>query len=141
MAESIKDLKNFVTKNPWLKRLRAETFGVKLPDGWFGRPYDNHHSPKEIAVIGNNLKIVFDGIQEVEIVNPTSFEFQSLGDFSSLTFNTAHEVFFRFTPYGQEKTGRRIERTYRPAENNSLTLIGYFPLDDKNSGSGSGEFK
>jgi hypothetical protein len=20
-----------------------EVFGLKLPDGWFGRPYDNHH--------------------------------------------------------------------------------------------------
>src|SRR3989338_2274750 len=134
MELPITNLNDFVASTPWLQQVRREKFSFTLTDGWYEeRPFDERHVINEIMVNADRIRVVYDDIRELEVVSPKSFELKSLGPFSSLKLTTNLEVILRFTPYGQEKTGRRIERTYRPAEDNSLILIGYFPLDDKNS--------
>ena len=48
-----------------------------LPDGWYGKPYDNQHSVTSIDEVGNTLNLVldqklalhFEGLRLVEVRN------------------------------------------------------------------------
>ncbi len=59
-----------------IKRWFDEEFGgsLVLPDGWYGRPYDNQHALTSVAESGNTLTVVldqkltlrFEGLKSVE---------------------------------------------------------------------------
>lgn len=124
----ITDLGAFVSGNIWLHALRKESFGIILPGGWLGRPYDNQHRIKEISVSKNVLTIVFDDIRELQIVNPKRYEIKKLDpNWSSLKFLECQEIRFLWVPYGEESTGKTTVRTFNQ-EGNTLELVGYFPL-------------
>jgi len=129
MLKIIGNLLLFLTENEWLQRLRSETFGLVLPDGWFGKPYDNFHKLSEISVSGNVLKIVFDDVQELKIVSPKRYELENIGSkWSSLSFFDCQEISFKWVPYGEGNPGRSRVRTF-VEKNNSLKLVGYFSVD------------
>ena len=44
---------------------------LRLPDGWFGRPYDNGHTLTSTQVDGDALVVVLDEVQVLTIVSPT----------------------------------------------------------------------
>lgn len=44
--------------------------GLKLPDGWFGRPHDNFHELTFVGVEREKLKVVLDGRQTLELAGP-----------------------------------------------------------------------
>jgi hypothetical protein len=43
---------------------------LELPDGWFGRPYDNCHALSHLDVIGDRLLIGLDGQQLLVLTRP-----------------------------------------------------------------------
>lgn len=43
----------------WFHRVSGG--GLVLPDGWFGRPYDNIHRLKEVIGDGRCLTVILDG--------------------------------------------------------------------------------
>jgi hypothetical protein len=71
-----------------------------LPDGWFGRPYDNQHAltsatedgDKLTIILDNNLRLTFTALSAVLIQSKTLI----LGPFDHLHFE--------WTPYGGGQT-------------------------------------
>lgn len=67
-----------------------------LPDGWFGRPYDNQHTltsvneagDKLTLVLDENFRLTFTGLKAVECLSKEL----TLGPFDHLNFE--------WTPYG-----------------------------------------
>jgi len=63
---------------------------IVLPDGWFGRPYDNQHTltsceeseGKMLLVLDDNLRLTFSGLANVEIKGRNLV----LGPFDNLIF-------------------------------------------------------
>jgi hypothetical protein len=43
---------------------------LELPDGWFGRPFDNCHGLSHLGVIGDRLLIGLDGRQLLVLTRP-----------------------------------------------------------------------
>ncbi len=128
MDVPIVDLSSFVSTNPWIQKLRRECFGMILPNGWFGRPFDDQHSLKAITVFGHQLKIVFDDIREIEIIDPKYFEIKKLSAMhSSLKLSGSKEVTFSWTPYGEEQSGKRIITKFDSPGGNRVEIVGYFP--------------
>lgn len=70
-----------------------------LPDGWFGRPYDNQHSLTSVVENGDELTLVLDEILHLHFVGLQSVRIEGheliLGPFESLRFE--------WTPYGGGK--------------------------------------
>ena len=50
--------KNIEIINTWFKR--EWTCGLVLPDGWFGRPYDNQHCLTEVSDEDCRLHLILD---------------------------------------------------------------------------------
>jgi hypothetical protein len=48
---------------------------LQLPDGWFGRPYDNCHGLSHLEVIGDRLLIGLDGQQLLVLTRPEVSKF------------------------------------------------------------------
>lgn len=44
--------------------------GLKLPTGWFGRPYDNFHELSSIEAVGGTLVVVLDDRLTLRVRNP-----------------------------------------------------------------------
>lgn len=44
----------------WMQICTKKTFGLVLPNGWFGRPFDNRHEIKEYSVSNAGLSVPFD---------------------------------------------------------------------------------
>ena len=67
----------------WFRRGHLPS--LELPDGWFGRPYDNCHALSHLEVIGDRLLIGLDGQQLLvltrpEVTNVTDSDSQSSGN-------------------------------------------------------------
>ena len=127
MITPIDNLVDFSLKNIWLQKLRKEEFGIILPNGWFGKPFDNQHSVKDIIVNNNSLTIVFDDMREITIIDPKAFEIQSVGSsYSSLKLLGSQKIIFKWTPYGEEQTGKANITQFDSVEGNTVELVGYF---------------
>lgn len=48
--------------------------GLKLPSGWFGRPYDNFHELTSVSVSDDTLVVVLDERQTLRLRSPGSTE-------------------------------------------------------------------
>lgn len=79
----------------WFARAGQAT-GPILPDGWFGRPYDNSYILKDIQIVGDVLVI--------KLSEDTSLTLEQLGqvyiDNSELVFEGFHTCLFRWKEYG-----------------------------------------
>ncbi|HGY9594063.1 hypothetical protein [Vibrio campbellii] len=66
-------------------------FGLKLPDGWFGRPYDNQHRLTWIAERDNKLILEFDNQMYLTFTKPIQLKVSDsefiVDDFQQLTFD------------------------------------------------------
>ena len=80
-----------------------------LPDGWFGRPYDNQHALTSVTGYDDELTLVLDGILHLHFEGLESIQIEEheliLGPFKSLRF--------QWTPYGG---GQLTTRDYRDGE-------------------------
>src|SRR4051794_2722789 len=124
MIIPINNLKDFADKDPWMQKLRTNSFGIILPSGWFGRPFDNQHSINDIIVINDHLSIVFDDIRKIEIVDPRSSEIQTNGPYSSLKLYGSREITFSWIPYGEENSGKTVVNKFNSAEGNTFEFVG-----------------
>ena len=52
----------------------AGAAGLKLPGGWFGRPYDNLLSPTSVVVRADDLSVELDGRHVLTIAMPASID-------------------------------------------------------------------
>jgi len=83
--------------------------GMILPDGWFGRPFDNQHALSSVTerdneltlVLDDNLSLHFEGLKSVRVKGRELI----LGPFEILQFG--------WTPYGG---GKLTTKDYRDGE-------------------------
>lgn len=54
----------------WFERVGAAS--LRLPSGWFGRPYDNLHRLTDGQVMADRLVIVLDGQMILTLTRPTA---------------------------------------------------------------------
>ena len=54
----------------WFRDAKTSCFGLVLPDGWFGRPYDNQHVLDDYRVNENEVFFRFDKLREVQVTEP-----------------------------------------------------------------------
>ena len=52
----------------------VEAAGLKLPTGWFGRPYDNEHRLTSAHVLADRLVMELDGQMILMLAHPTEIE-------------------------------------------------------------------
>lgn len=87
-----------------------------LPDGWFGRPYDNQHAltsceeseGKMLLVLDDHLRLTFSGLADVEIEGRDLV----IGPFDRLIFEAA--PFGGGTPECKEYAGGVVKMVSAP---------------------------
>ncbi|WP_141733927.1 hypothetical protein [Oligoflexus tunisiensis] len=107
----------------WFKSIEKSCFGLVLPNGWFGRPYDNQHVINEFRVSDNEIYFRFDDFREVTVLNPKFFMVEKdesgrtnlrIGDFKNMEF--------KWVPYGEEEKKPNISNF----ASGEMILIGYY---------------
>ncbi|PNH91802.1 hypothetical protein [Vibrio diazotrophicus] len=80
----------------WIKS--NAVFGLKLPDGWFGRPYDNQHKLTWVADRDNKLILELDNQMYLTFTKPIQLKASDsefiVDDFQQIIFvlQVLHEV-------------------------------------------------
>ena len=69
---------------------------LKLPSGWFGRPYDNFHRLTGARVLGNALLLELDDRQELSVSAPQSVHVEP----RSLSIVGSEMIEWRWLEYG-----------------------------------------
>ena len=130
MRTPIENLDHLISSHLWwFAKVRSEGFGIILPNGWLGQPFDNQHSVNKIEVKGSELHIVFDDIRELRIVDPKSYDVQALdGSMSSFKFFECSEISLLWVPYGEEKTAPKVTQKFDSPNENTIELVGYFSI-------------
>lgn len=82
----------------WFSGVRGAS--LKLPNGWFGRPYDNLHQLTGARVSGDALVLVLDERQELSISSPESLRLEP----KSLSFVGAKRIVWRWDEYGSNES-------------------------------------
>ena len=59
----------------WFGQVSAA--GLKLPSGWFGRPYDNLHRLSSAQLIADRLTIVLDEQMILMLARPTAVRYRN----------------------------------------------------------------
>jgi len=85
----------------------AETINAALPDvkagslriwgEWFGKPYDNIHTPIRCATVGSALTLEFDGGEILTIENPGGLNISS----TAFSIHSASAVRWEWFYYGR----------------------------------------
>jgi hypothetical protein len=70
-----------------------------LPDGWFGRPYDNQHALTSVQQNGSSLILVLDEILHLHF---EGLQAVRVGE-HELVFGPFDKLRFEWTPYGGGK--------------------------------------
>ncbi len=77
---------------------------LKLPNGWFGRPYDGQHRLNWAKVRGSELEIVFDDHQNISMSEPIDIETHS----DSLRIVSSSHIVWRWVEYGSTRTHEEV---------------------------------
>jgi hypothetical protein len=83
--------------------------GLELPDGWFGRPYDNVHALRSVDVVAGDLVVGLDELQTLTVHAPGTAEV----DGRTLTLGGCGGATWEWTAYGSDPP-RRQRRTVPP---------------------------
>jgi hypothetical protein len=51
----------------WMNRCQKVHFGIILPDGWMGRPYDALHKINSYEWVGNQISILFNTTRTINV--------------------------------------------------------------------------
>ena len=51
----------------WFEKCSQNSFGIELPSGWIGRPYDNCHELKNFQISKNKVLINFDNHSSIVV--------------------------------------------------------------------------
>ena len=89
----------------WIKK--NESFGLKLPDGWFGRPYDNQHKITWMQERPNKLIIELDEQLFLIFTKPTVVEPSG----KDLTISGFKQLSFDRQGYGDMKAHCNLFRS------------------------------
>lgn len=76
---------------------------LELPDGWFGRPYDNFHHLRSVDIVDRALLIGLDDLQTLTLHGPTTAEV----DGSVLSLTGFDSGTWEWTPYGSRHAARQ----------------------------------
>lgn len=89
------------TISRWFRK--AKTATLMLPDGWFGKPYDNAHKLSHISVDNGELVLELD--------EHLRLRFRNVGDVragsSELSIDSFETLAFNWREYGTEATHNR----------------------------------
>ena len=88
-----------------------------LPDGWFGRPYDNQHSLTSLTEANGVLELVLDDRLRLRFEGPGSVDVTAEG----LIFKGFTNVEFLWRPFGG---GAQTSKTYDAGEVKLVTAPG-----------------
>ena len=80
----------------------ARGASLELPDGWFGRPYDNLHSPRVVDVVGDDVIIGIDELQTLTLHRPSVAEVHG----RVLTLSGFGNAAWDWTEYGSDPPKR-----------------------------------
>lgn len=86
-----------------------------LPDGWYGRPYDNQHALTSIEEAGDTLTIVLDRKLTLRFEGLKSVKAQK----RELTFGPFEKLRFDWESFGTD--GRRGTKEYQSGQVKILT--------------------
>lgn len=78
--------------------LKHKSGGLILPDGWFGRPYDNLHQLTGISEKESSLEIILDTMIKIKFVSLKSIHTNN----KELILSNFEKVYFKWTEYGSE---------------------------------------
>jgi hypothetical protein len=79
----------------------VDAIGLILPDGWFGRPYDNFFEVTSINTNNNTININFEkGKLKLNIISPNDIEINS----DEILINEFKSCKFEWQEYGDDKT-------------------------------------
>jgi hypothetical protein len=115
-----------IINSDWISKCHKNTFGIILPNGWLGRPFDNRHILYKVEADSNFIKIIFDDIRSLTIYDPGDCEIFSNNDYSSLRFNKFTKIELEWVPYGDEGSIPPITKKYDYTIGSKLELVGYF---------------
>lgn len=107
----------------WLSTAEKSCFGIILPDGWLGRPYDNQHVIEEFQVSARELFIRFDKCRYLRIPGKRSVKIEK--DESGRTVLELFgfdELEFGWVPYGEENKPPEIKKY----GSGKLKLVAYY---------------
>lgn len=82
--------------------------GLELPDGWFGRPFDNQHELTALAVSGGGIEIELDGQARMQLRGPVVSVLAEDG--RSLALSGFDLMTWQWQDYGS--SGRQRRREY-----------------------------
>jgi hypothetical protein len=106
----------------WFEASKASGFGIVLPSGWLGRPFDNQHEIDEYHLSNDEIFFRCDDRREFLIKSPKSIFFsKSSTGRTNITFCGFDEVKYTWYPEPDEKKNPKIT-IFKSGE---LTLVGY----------------
>jgi hypothetical protein len=106
----------------WFRAVKNSCFGLILPNGWFGRPYDNQHVLTKYCVENEGIYIKFDDGMEISISDPKNVVVRKDSGGTVLTIGEFKEVKFKFVPYGETEP----KENYMIFHEGELSLVGYY---------------
>ena len=136
MTTPITDLQSFVATHPWFACCKQFGFGLVLPSGWFGRPYDNAHHPNCFRVENRNLILIFDDEQRLVLEGPQEYELKQVGGIYTLmrllgsNLVTLEHMHDPITPGSKTRSA-----TFARPNSTDVELCGYFVLSSEHESS------
>jgi hypothetical protein len=107
----------------WFEAAAKSCFGLILPNGWLGRPYDNQHLIEEFRISNSEISFRFDKLRKIKIHKPgTVLVSKDDSDRTNLLVSEFEKVEFTWIPYGAE--GKQPE--VRVFDRGELVLVGYY---------------
>ncbi len=79
-------------------KVENPTFGLILPSGWFGRPFDNNHNITWTA--DRKFKILIEVDQQLLFILTKSKQFEIKNDGNDLVFKNFYRLTFDSLGYG-----------------------------------------
>lgn len=107
----------------WFEAAAKSCFGLILPNGWLGRPYDNQHFLNEFRISDSEVYFRFDKVREIKIVKPRkSLVSKDDSGRTNLLISEFEKIEFTWIPYGEEGKRPEIQVFHR----GELALVGYY---------------
>jgi hypothetical protein len=114
-------MKNKIEK--WFNQCSSKCFGIELPSGWIGRPFDNQHRLIDYKVEDSKVWFKFDDGREVSVIDYGNVEFtkDSAGN-TLLTFRSFSKIKLLWFPYDKSINEQEVQ-TFSEGK---ITLYGYY---------------
>lgn len=116
-------MKNIQDVQSWFEAIMKSCFGIILPSGWLGRPYDNQHVLDEYRISTNEIYFKFDEIREIRILSPKKVIVERDSNLRlNLSISEFEVIELKWFPYGEEDK----KPSFQFFKEGKLYLVGYF---------------